>query len=258
RAGMAEAYPRFLPRSRSTSDMVGRHGAWTALRPDFVRKGGLLSSPTHHAGFPGAGGRAPRVGPSASYIPSKASAAAQLAQHLGRVRQVPMLGEFAVFDAPDIDGPEREGFPGWLNVPDRLRVSCRIGVARHDLVAGNDAVLDLQPNIRHRSDDPLEILDLSRNPGRASARMLDIRFGEEFGKRTGIVSIHRRHVPVEKRGGRFVGCGVATAGGESLAQRRNQCRSAESPECKQVAPVRHVRTSLVSSHSAYIAMLGIA
>src|SRR5215472_16744046 len=135
---------------------------------------------------------APRWPMPPSYVLGKASAAAQLAQHLGRVRQVPMLGELAVFDAPNIDGPEREGFPGRLNVPDRLRVSCRIGGARHDLVAGNDAVLDPHLNIRHRSDDPLESLDLSGKPGRASARMLDIRFGEEFGKRTGIVSIHRR------------------------------------------------------------------
>src|SRR5215470_780378 len=100
-----------------------------------------------------------------------------------------MLGELAVFDPPNIDGPEREGFAGWLNIPDRLRVSGRIGGARHDLVAGNDAVLDPQLNIRHRSDDSLEILDLSGKPGRASARMLDIGFGEELGKRTGIVSI---------------------------------------------------------------------
>src|SRR5262245_10302261 len=105
-----------------------------------------------------------------------------------------MLGELPVFDAPDIDGPERESFPRRANAAYGLGVRWGKSAACDDPIAGNDAVLDAHLDVRHRGEDPSKILDLGGETRRTSARMLNVGYGMDLGKRPGIVSIHRRHI----------------------------------------------------------------
>src|SRR5262245_5527742 len=115
------------------------------------------------------------------------------------VNDVPMLGEFPVLDAPDIDGPQCEAPPGRGDALQRLGVRCGEGHPRDDLVAGDDPVLDPRVDVRHAGEDAAKILDLSGKAVGAAARVLDIGFGVDLREGAGIVSVHRRHILIEKR-----------------------------------------------------------
>src|SRR5215475_601259 len=96
------------------------------------------------------------------------------------IDDVPVLGELPVFDAPDIDGPQRKASPGRGDALQRLRVGCREGHARDDLVAGDDPVLDPRLDIRHAAEDPTKVLDLRGQAVRAAARVLNVGFGVDL------------------------------------------------------------------------------
>src|SRR5262245_66463068 len=101
-------------------------------------------------------------------MPAASLPAPKLGQRFGYVGEIPMLGELAVFDAPNINGPECEVFARWGHVSYRLRVSCRIRITCDHLIARNDAVLDPQPEVRHGRQNPTKILDLGGETGCAS------------------------------------------------------------------------------------------
>src|SRR5260370_9610535 len=90
------------------------------------------------------------------------------------VDDVPMLGELPALDAPDIDGPEREAPPGRRDAQQRLGVRRGEGHARDHLVAGDDPVLHSRLYVRHPAADPPKVLDLSGQPTRTAARVLDV------------------------------------------------------------------------------------
>src|SRR5262245_25278480 len=93
------------------------------------------------------------------------------------VDDVPMLGELAVFHAPDIDGPQRETPAGRGNAQQGLRVRGREGHARDDLVTSDDPVLHPRLDVRHAAEDAAKVLDLSGEAVWAAARVLDVGFG---------------------------------------------------------------------------------
>src|SRR5262245_51032321 len=93
-------------------------------------------------------------------MPAASLPALKFGQHFCYVGEIPVLGELAVFDAPNINGPECEGFARWGDVSYRLRVSCRIRIAGDHHVARNDAVLHSQPEVRHGRQNSAKILYL--------------------------------------------------------------------------------------------------
>src|SRR5262245_37500457 len=106
-------------------------------------------------------------------IDAPRSFAAELLLQAGIIDNIPVLGKFAAFDAPDVDGPQGEAAPGRRDALQRLRMRCREGHACDDFVAGDDPVLDLRLHVRHAREDAAKILDLSGETVRAAARMLD-------------------------------------------------------------------------------------
>src|SRR5262249_9659462 len=102
------------------------------------------------------------------------SFAAQLLLQAGKIDNVPVLGKLAVFDAPDVDGPQGEATPGRGDALQRLRMRRREAHAGDDLVAGDDPILDPPLDVRHAGEDPAKILDLRGKTVRAPARVLDI------------------------------------------------------------------------------------
>src|SRR5882672_5722613 len=74
-----------------------------------------------------------------------------------RVDDVPVLGELAVLDAPDVDGAQREAPAGRSDALQWLRMRSREAHARDHLVAGNDAVLDPRMDVRHAREDAAKV-----------------------------------------------------------------------------------------------------
>src|ERR1041384_1279076 len=86
--------------------------------------------------------------------------AAELLLQPRKVDDIPMLGEFAVLDAPDVDRAEREAPAGRGNPLQRLGVRGDEAHSRDHLVAGDDAVLYPCLHVGHAAENAAEILDL--------------------------------------------------------------------------------------------------
>jgi len=91
----------------------------------------------------------------------------QLPEHIFCIRDVPMLGEFSVVEAPDIDGSVAELLSGRRKSTKYMGVGRRMGRAGDDLVAGDDAILHLHMMVRCCREDFLEELYLRRKAGPA-------------------------------------------------------------------------------------------
>src|SRR5262245_25084066 len=106
------------------------------------------------------------ISPSIEALPSLA---AQLLLQSRSVDNVPVFGKLAVLDPPDVDGAQAEAPPGRGDPLQWLRVRCREGHARDDLVPLNDPVIDLRLHVRHARENCPEVLDLRREPIWAAA-----------------------------------------------------------------------------------------
>jgi len=133
--------------------------------------------------------------------------ASELVEHFRDIRKVPVLGKLAVFDAPDVNGPEGEGFTCRGYAANGLTVGRRVGRACNHFVAGNDAILDPQLKIGHRGDNSLKILNLGGKTGRTSSGVLDVSLGKKLGERAGVVRIDRGHVSIKECVANFPGTG---------------------------------------------------
>src|SRR5262245_13250826 len=168
--------------------------------------------------------------------------AAELLLQPRNIDDVPMFGELAVLDAPNIDGPERKTSSGRGDALQRLCVRRGESSACDDLVAGDDPVLDPHLEVRHAGKNPAKILDLSGEAARAAARVLDIGLGMDLREGAGIVGVHRRHIFIENRGadGPCTAVYPTVLRRESSVQRREKCAPAEHSETKHVASGGHV------------------
>src|SRR3954454_20530852 len=99
--------------------------------------------------------------------------AAELLLQSGGVDEIPMLGHLAAFDAPDVDGGERDGPARRREALHGVLVRRLEGTSRNDPAAVEDAILDADPQVRPVLEDALVIGDLGGEPGRRPARMLD-------------------------------------------------------------------------------------
>ena len=127
------------------------------------------------------------------------SPAAQLFLQSSNIDNVPVLGKFATFDTPDVDGVDRDLLSRWLDAEERAAMSTSPGVACDDLVTSEDAVFDRQMDVLKYIAQTLY------------ATVLNVRLGKDLAERGGIVAIHCRDIAF-KQGGvcrRLIGCASA-------------------------------------------------
>src|SRR5262245_29984875 len=133
--------------------------------------------------------------------------APQFVEHFREIGKVPVLSELAGLDAPNVYGLEGESSTGWRYIANGSAVRRRVGIARHDFVAGNDASVDAQLEIGHQADNSLKILNLGCKPRGTPSGVLDVALGKEFRERGGIMSIDGGCIPIEQRVANFLSVG---------------------------------------------------
>ena len=70
-----------------------------------------------------------------------------------------MFGEFPILDPPNINSPVCKGLSGRRDPSKRMCMGRRMGSARDDLIAGDNAVVDFHLMIRRCGEDSFEKFD---------------------------------------------------------------------------------------------------
>ena len=70
-----------------------------------------------------------------------------------------MFGEFPILDPPNINSPVCKGLSGRRDPSKRMCMGGRMGGARNDLVAGDNALVNFHLVVRRCGEDPFEYLD---------------------------------------------------------------------------------------------------